>query len=101
MLNLFVLLYADDTVIMAENEHDMQRNLDLLNEYCICNKVKANIRKTKMMVYARSKTRISNKHTAWDERLLNSWLDDVNISKIYFKFSPRDTDSLDHVDQTS
>ena len=29
MLNLFVLLYADDTVIMAENEHDMQRNLEL------------------------------------------------------------------------
>ena len=32
MLNLFVLMYADDTVIMAENEHDMQRNLNLLNE---------------------------------------------------------------------
>ena len=47
MLNLFVLLYADDTVIMAENEHDMQRNLDLLNEYCICNKLKINIIKTK------------------------------------------------------
>ena len=47
MLNLFVLLYADDTVIMAENEHDMQRNLDLLNEYCICNKLKINISKTK------------------------------------------------------
>ena len=30
MLNLFVLMYADDTVIMAENEHDMQRNLNLI-----------------------------------------------------------------------
>ena len=29
MLNLFVLLYADDTIIMAENECDMQRNLDI------------------------------------------------------------------------
>ena len=47
LLNLFVLLYADDTVIMVENEHDMQRNLDLLNEYCICNKLKVNISKTK------------------------------------------------------
>ena len=62
-LNLFVLLYADDTVIMAENEHDMQRNLDLLNEYCICNKLKVNISKTKMMVFARSKTRIHNIRT--------------------------------------
>ena len=55
MLNLFVLLYADSTVIMAENEHDTQRNLDLQNEYCICNKLKVNISKTKMMVFARSK----------------------------------------------
>ena len=60
MLNMFVLLYADDTVIMAENESDMQRNLDLLNEYCICNKLKVNISKTKMLVFARSKTRIRN-----------------------------------------
>ena len=34
MLNLFVLLYAYDTVIMGENECGMQRNLNLLNEYC-------------------------------------------------------------------
>ena len=63
MLNLFDLLYADYTVIMAENEHDMHRNLNLLNEYCICNKLKINISKTKMMVFARSKTRIRNIRT--------------------------------------
>ena len=43
MLNLFVLMYADDTVILAENEHDMQRNLNLLNNICNCNKLKVNI----------------------------------------------------------
>ena len=47
MLNLFVLLYADDTVIMAENECGMQRNLNLLNEYCNCNGLRVNTRKTK------------------------------------------------------
>ena len=60
MLNLFVLLYADDTVIMAENECGMQRNLNLLNEYCNCNGLRVNISKTKMMVFARSKTRLRN-----------------------------------------
>ena len=60
MINLFVLMYADDTVIMAENEHDMQRNLNLLNDYCNCNKLKVNISKTKIMVFARSKTRLNN-----------------------------------------
>ena len=62
-----MFLYADDTVIMAENEHDMQRYLDLLNEYCLCNKLKVNISKTKIMVFARSKTRIRNiyEHLNW------------------------------------
>ena len=55
MLNLFLLMYSDDTVIMAENEHDMQRNLILLNDYCNCNKLKVNI-----MVFAKSKTRLNN-----------------------------------------
>ena len=58
MLNLFVLLYADDTVIMAENECGMQRNLNLLNEYCNCNGLRVNIRKAKIMVFSRSKTRL-------------------------------------------
>ena len=60
MLNLFVLMYADDTFIMAENEHDMQRNLNLSNDYCNCNKLEVNISKTKIMVFARSKTRLNN-----------------------------------------
>ena len=62
MLNLFVLLYTDDTVTTAENEHDVQMNLDLvnLNEYSICNKLKVNINKTNITVFARSKTRIRN-----------------------------------------
>ena len=41
----------------------MQRNLDLLNEYCICYKLKVTISKTKMMVFATSKTRILNIRT--------------------------------------
>ena len=60
MLNLFVLVYAYDPVIMAGNEHDMQRNLHLLNDYCKCNKLKVDISKTKSMVFPRSKTRLNN-----------------------------------------
>ena len=60
MLNLFVLMYADDTVIMAENEHGMQRNLNLLNDYCNCNELKVNISKTNIMAFARSKTRLND-----------------------------------------
>ena len=47
-------------VIMAENECGMQKNLNLLHEYCNCNGLRVNIRKTKIMVFARSKTRLRN-----------------------------------------
>ena len=46
--------------MMAENECGMQRNLNLLNEYCNCNGLRVNISKTKMMVFATSKTRRRN-----------------------------------------
>ena len=45
---------------MAENECGVQRNLNLLNEYCNCNGLRVNIRKTKIMVFARSRTRLRN-----------------------------------------
>ena len=46
--------------MMAENECGMQRNLNLLNEYCNGNGLRVNISKTKMMIFARPKTRRRN-----------------------------------------
>ena len=60
MLILVAMLTIPDFTLMAENEHDMQRNLNLLNYYCNCNKLKVNISKTKIMVFARSKTSLNN-----------------------------------------
>ena len=56
-------LISYDIVIMAKHECDMHRNLDLLNEYCICNKLKDNISKTNIIVFARSTTKIRNIRT--------------------------------------
>jgi hypothetical protein len=33
-LKLFVLLYADDTVIVAESREDLQAQLNVFGEYC-------------------------------------------------------------------
>ena len=33
-LKLFVLLYADDTVIMSESKEDMQNQLNVFNDFC-------------------------------------------------------------------
>ena len=46
------------TLVLAP--HAPMRNINLLNDYCNCNKLKVNIIKTKTMVFARSKTRLNN-----------------------------------------
>jgi len=34
VLYLFLLLYADDTIVLAECPEDLQRSLDMLKIYC-------------------------------------------------------------------
>ena len=60
-LYLFLLLYADDTVVLAECPEDLQRALDMLkiySEVCGLNiNVNINVRKTKVMIFSRGKIR--------------------------------------------
>ena len=51
----FVLLYADDTVILAENDRDLQMALDSVHEYCTKYKLTVNTSKTKIMIFSRGK----------------------------------------------
>jgi flagellin-specific chaperone FliS len=50
-LKLFILLYAEDTVLLAETANDLQAQLDALYEYCSSRKLKVNADKTKVMVF--------------------------------------------------
>ncbi|MCG8048238.1 MAG: reverse transcriptase family protein [Candidatus Thiodiazotropha endolucinida] len=51
MIQVFMLLYADDIVIFANSAEDLQLSLDLLAEYCIRWKLKINVAKTKVIVF--------------------------------------------------
>ena len=42
-LILFIILYADDTVILSESESDLHAQLDAFHEYCLTWKLKVNI----------------------------------------------------------
>ena len=55
-LKLFVLLYADDTVIMAESREDLQARLNIFGEYCQKWKLKVNVEKTKIFIFSRGYT---------------------------------------------
>ena len=46
--NMSILMYADDLVLMAEKEGDLQEMLDALNEWCMIWGVRVNEQKTKV-----------------------------------------------------
>ena len=49
-LKLYILMYADDTVVLAESEDEMQKLLNTLHEYCEEWKLKINVTKTKIAI---------------------------------------------------
>jgi hypothetical protein len=55
-LKLFIILYADDTVILSEPESDLQAQLDAFHEYCLTWKLKVNIDKTKIVIFGSGRT---------------------------------------------
>ena len=54
-LKLYVLLYADDTIIMAENPTDLQLALNALSDYCNTWKLNINLDKTKIIRFSKGK----------------------------------------------
>ena len=53
--NLYCLLYADDTIVLAENEVQLQRALDAVYEYCNKWAVQVNTNKTKVVIFSKGK----------------------------------------------
>ena len=54
-IKLFVLLYADDTIIMAESRSELQAALNGMSHYCKMWKMEVNTLKTKVVVFGRRK----------------------------------------------
>ena len=56
-LKLYVLLYADDTVLVAKSPEDLQKSITLMKNYCDLWKLNINVSKTKITIFSRGKTR--------------------------------------------
>ncbi len=52
-LNVLVLMYADDTIIMSDSEQAMKQALMSLSSYCNEWRLKVNCSKTKIVVFSR------------------------------------------------
>ena len=56
-VQLFVLLYADDTIVLADSPEQLQAALSALYDYCKQWKLTVNISKTKVVIFSRGKVR--------------------------------------------
>ena len=56
-LKLYLLLYANDAVLLAESPGDLQRSICAMKEYCDLWKLNVNVVKTKVVIFSRGKTR--------------------------------------------
>ena len=56
-LKIFCLLYADDTLILAESASQLQEALKSLNAYCNRWSLKVNLDKTKVIIFSKGKIR--------------------------------------------
>ncbi|MCG8047974.1 MAG: reverse transcriptase family protein, partial [Candidatus Thiodiazotropha endolucinida] len=66
MFKLFLLLYADDIVIFANDKNNLQSSLDILQNYCTRWKLKVNSQKTKVMVFRKGGRLSENLHFYYD-----------------------------------
>ena len=57
MLKLYILLYADDTIVMAEKPEDLQMALNAVGNYCEQWKLQVNVNKTKIIKFSKRKSK--------------------------------------------
>ena len=68
-LKIFLLLYADDTVLMSENVDGMQTMLNVFSEYCNTWKLQVNIAKTNVVIFSKSKVTQNTKFISDNKEL--------------------------------
>lgn len=54
-LKIFLLLYADDTILLSESLDGMQRILNIFDDYCKTWKLEVNTSKTKVIIFSKQK----------------------------------------------
>ncbi len=52
-------LFADDTVLLAESEKNLQKLINEISNVCVRRKLKVNVGKSKVMVFGKRKSEVS------------------------------------------
>ena len=67
-IRLLIIMYADDTIILADSEANMQAALKALQLYCDKWKLEINCSKTKITIFSRGKIRPDKYNFVYDNR---------------------------------
>ena len=57
LIHLYTLLYADDTIVLAESINELQVALNAVKEYCNKWSLTVNTSKTKIVIFSRGRVR--------------------------------------------
>ena len=76
-IKLLILMYADDTIILADSEVNLQLALNALKSYCETWKLEINCSKTKITIFSRSKIN----HDNFDFKYGNQTIETVDSYK--------------------
>ena len=68
-LKLWVILYADDTVLLSDNKDDLQLALNVFSNYCLQWKLQVNIKKTKIVVFSKGRKQRNMTFTLQEEEI--------------------------------
>ena len=84
---LYIILYADDTVILAENPNGLQASLNEMEEYCDTFDLHINVNKTKILIFFKGKLR---KHNIFNfgEHILDT-VDEYNFLGLVFNYNAK------------
>ena len=55
MMNLFLSMYADDTVLLSDTAAGLQTMLNSLKDYTVKNKLLVNVDKTKILIFIKNR----------------------------------------------
>ena len=81
---LYLLLYADDTVILAKLAAELQASLNAMYLYCQTWKLQGNISKTKVVIFSRSRLNTNDMNFKYNGESLNIV---TNVQYLGIKFS--------------
>jgi exonuclease III len=85
-LKLFVLMYADDTVILSNTAKDLQNALDNLKLYCNRWKLKVNPTKTKVTIFGSRKVKAGKYEFMYDGKSVDI-VDSFKYLGVIFNFN--------------